>query len=290
MKLRWVVLLAIVAASCLFAACGDDDSITGTDQTDLDRPPIPEPTYYAGPVPQRSMELILKTVPLSNFVAAADSIWTQWCCDTPGCDFGCEFYPTYPGHNRLRLVENDSITTNTDSLTTDVYYNPAMTNWGPMLCYPLSSHPYLQHVRYWVRLGDVERYSGSTSLTVTRSVTRGVERTEAEEFGMSIGMETTASGGFFVDFSVTLRTEFSYSSSVELSVSEETTTEEAFTISCPDNKNIVYCVWQLVDEFRIIGVDGQVYSDPNYRFFGPSLTAICPSNEFVPMTTYFDNP
>ena len=275
----------------LAAGCGDDAVAPEEEQQEvLDRPPIPEPTYYSGPVPEKSIELIVKTVRLSNYVASADSIWPSpgWCCTGPGCDFECRVLGTFPGPNRIRLVESDTIITHADSLMTDVTYD----EWsnGPMGLNPLSSAPYLQHKRYWVRLGNVERYSGSTSTTTTRTTTRGIERTEAEEFGMSIGMEATASGGLFVEFSVTLRTEFSYSSSTSLTVSEEETIEESFTIACPDNMNIVYCVWQLVDEFRIIGADGELFTDPNYQFTAGTNIAVVPAPEFVPVTTYFDNP
>jgi len=291
MKASQTILIAMICLVLVITAgCGDDAVAPEEPEEVLDRPPIPEPTYYSGPVPERSMELTVKTVLLSNYVASADSVYPHpgWCCES-GCDFKCMFFPTFPGPNRIRLVESDTIVTHADSLLTDVTYIP-YTSTGDMGCNPLSSAPYLQHIRYWVRLGIVERYSGSTSVTVTRSTTRGMERTEAEEFGMSIGMEATVSGGFFVDFSVTLRTELSYSSSTSLTVSEEETVEESFTISCPDNKNIVYCVWQLVDEFRIIGVDGEEFTDPNYRFTAGSHLAICPTPEFVPMTTYFNNP
>ena len=292
MKASQTILISMIClVLILIAGCGDDAVAPEEPEEALDRPPIPEPTYYSGPVPEKSIELVVKTVLLSNYVASADSIWPAdgWCCDTGDCDFSCNFYPTFPGPNRIKLVESDTIVTHEDSLRTDVTYIP-YTGSGEMGCNPLSSAPYLQHVRYWVRLGIIERYSGSTSVTVTRSTTIGMERTEAEEFGMSIGMEATASGGFFVEFSVTLRTEFSYSSSTSLTVSEEETVEESFTIACPDNKNIVYCVWQLVDEFRIIGVDGEPFEDPEYWFTAGSHLAICPEPEFVPMTTYFNNP
>ncbi len=290
MKTTQAVLFAMLCLTLVFAAgCGDDAVAPEEIEEVLDRPAIPEPTYYSGPVPDKSMELVVKTVALSNYVASVDSVYPKpgWCCS--GCDFECQFFPTFPGPNRVRLVDADTIVTNGDSLLTDVTYIPH-TGYGDMGCNALSSTPYLQHVRYWVRLGVVERYSGSTSVTVTRSTTRGMERTEAQEFGMSIGMEASVSGGLFVSFSMTLRTEFSYSSSTSLSVSEEETVEESFTITCPDNRNIVYCVWQLVDEFRIIGVDGEEFTDSYYRFTAGTHLAVCPEPEFVPMTTYFANP
>ena len=239
------------------------------------------------------MELVVTTVVLSNYVAAVDSfvINENLCCES-GCDFECLMYEfcQYEDITRVTLVENDTIITGNVGVPFLQGRNPYNSHCYGMASRPLLSAPYLQHVRYWVRLSLVERYSGSTSVTVTRSTTRGMERTEAEEFGMSIGMEATASGGFFVEFSVTLRTEFSYSSSTSLTVSEEETLEESFTITCPDNQNIVYCVWQLVDEFRIVGIDGFEFTDPHYRFTAGSRLAVCPTPEFVPMTTYFENP
>ncbi len=290
MNVSRIVLIAIFClALTVIAGCGDDAVAPEEEPEEvLDRPPIPEPTYYSGPVPEKSIELVVRTVRLSNYVASADSIYpvSGWCCH--GCDFECHFYGTNPGPNRIRLVESDTTITHWDSLMTDVYYDYG--GEGPMGINPLSSAPYLQHKRYWVRLGIIERYSGSTSTTTTRSTTRGIERNSAQEFGMSIGMEASVSGGLFVEFSMTLRTEFSYSSSTSLTVSEEETVEESFTIACPDNMNIVYCVWQLVDEFRIIGADGELFTDPNYQFTPGTHVAIVPAPEFVPMTTYFDNP
>lgn len=283
MKIRILFALGMFTALALVASCGSDDDVTGPEPEVLERPPVPEPTYYAGPVPERSIELVMATVELSEFVAAADSIWIPSCGHV---ELPCMWYGTTENGRRIGLVRGDTTVTRFDSLATEI-----IDSWGhvsPMWASPLSSRPYLQHVRYWVRLGDPERYSGSTSVSVTRSTTRGVERTQAQEFGMSIGMEASVSGGLFVEFSMTLRTEFSYSSSTAFSVSEEETVEESFNITCPDNRNIVYCVWQLVDEFRIIGADGEPFTDPVYQFTAGSLGAVYPT-DFVPMTTYFDN-
>jgi hypothetical protein len=294
MRSSKIVLFAVLClALTIVAGCGDDAVAPEDPEEVLDRPPIPEPTYYSGPVPEKSMELVVKTVLLSNYVAAVDSfmINENWCCES-GCDFECLMYEFCINEDitRVTLVDNDTIVTGNVGYPYLRGRDPHTSFCTSMASRPLLSAPYLQHIRYWVRLGIVERYSGSTSVTVTRSTTRGMERTKAEEFGVSIGMEATASGGFFVDFSVTLRTEFSYSSSTSLTVSEEETVEESFTIACPDNQNIVYCVWQLVDEFRIIGLDGEEFTDPNYRFTAGSNLAVCPAPEFVPITTYFDNP
>lgn len=66
------------------------------------------------------------------------------------------------------------------------------------------------------------------------------------------------------------------------------TVEESFTISCPDNQNIVHCVWQPVDEFTIGGVDGKIFTDPNYQFTLGTKLVVCLEPEFVSMTTYFN--
>ena len=62
-----------------------------------------------------------------------------------------------------------------------------------------------------------------------------------------------------------------------------------YTISCPENKNIVYCVWQLIEEYRVVGSDSDFFTDPNYLFDNTYNYTVCPTAELVPMTTYFDN-
>lgn len=121
---HFLFILIIGLTPMLTAGCGDDAVAPEEELGEiLDRPPIPEPTYYSGPVPEKSIELIVKTVRLSNYVASADNAWPAlgWCCS--GCDFECHFFGTNPGPDRIRLVESDTIITQEDSLMTNVNYD-----------------------------------------------------------------------------------------------------------------------------------------------------------------------
>ena len=65
--------------------------------------------------------------------------------------------------------------------------------------------------------------------------------------------------------------------------------QESFTISCPVDRNIVYCVWQLVEEYRIVGDNGGLFVDQNFLFDNKYHSTLLPTRELVPMTTYFKN-
>ncbi len=288
--------LFVIFAICMLlvvSSCSDDNTAVNTVQEEIERPPIPEPTYYAGPVPLKSVELIIEAVPLSDF----SPIVTGASSPTPPTDYGYVVDSVYGTHgvastefgiykHRIKLCIDSKVV---DTPNVGFYIGGNGNPWVWTNCYPLSNQPYLQLVRYWVRVGAVERYSGSTSKTTTRSTTRGTTETSASEFTKTLGIETSVSGSWFVDFEVKVKTEFSWSESHETSISEEETYEESFTISSPENQNIVYCVWQLVEEYRVVGTDGELFTDPNYLFDDESNSIICPTNETVPMTTYFDN-
>lgn len=97
-------------------------------------------------------------------------------------------------------------------------------------------------------------------------------------------------GSWFIDFSVTVKTEFSWTQSQEISITEEETLEESFTITCPENKNLVYCVWQLIDEYSIVDSTGtEIFTAVKFVFDDEVLMSSIPTEDLVPMTTYFDN-
>jgi hypothetical protein len=275
-----------------FMSCSDDKSMNNTDDpVNRDRPPIPEPTYYSGPVPLKSVEMEIETVPLSDYspwitCAASANPAAGYVPDSLYCTAGT-------GADSLGIYSHRTLLLNSDTAVAAPivgFFQGGNGNpWNWCTGKPLSNQPYLQLVRYWVRIGDVERYAGSTSKTTTRTTTRGTTETSASEFTKTLGIEASVSGSWFVDFEVKVKTEFSWSESHETSIMQEESYEESFTISSPENKNIVYCVWQLVEEYRIVGVDGGEFTDPNYDFDPDYESAACPTSELVPITTFFDN-
>ncbi|MBN1290828.1 MAG: hypothetical protein JXB48_03235 [Candidatus Latescibacteria bacterium] len=290
---------------CILIGCSGDNSVNDDQHSINARPSVPEPKSYAGMVPAKSDELIVETVPLSDYSpfvigATLKDGYKGSYIDSGGGSYSFEYFADQLytemvwgfspkagiRTDRYNLLKNDKVINNPmiDFMSWD------LNDWWLQLpCKPLSNKPYLQLVRFWKRIGDVERYSGSTSKTTTRSTTHGTTETSASEFSKTLGIEASVSGSWYVDFEVKVKTEFSWTESHETSIMQEETFEESFTISCPENRNIVYCVWQLIEEYRIVGADGKLFIDPNFLFDDTYHVAICPTRELVPMTTYFNN-
>ena len=287
-----VLLLLSVAMLFGLIVCSDDNGTNPPDE-ERDRPPIPEPTYYAGPVPTKSVEMVIETVTLGDYMPRVI------CASSPTPPEGYGYVPdsvycsmdqsathaVYP--TRVLLMADDTVVTAPEM---GFFIGGNGNPWDFYVpCNPLESQPYLQVVRYWVRVGDVERYAGGTTTTITRTTTRGTTETSASEFTKTLGIEASISGSWFVDFEVKIKTEFSWSESHETSIMQEESYEESFSIAAPEAKNIVYCVWQLVEEYRIVGLNGGDFTDPHYEFDPAYHTAACPTSELVPVTTYFEN-
>ena len=241
-----------------------------------DRPPIPEPTSYIGEVPLESEHLIVATLPLSDFTPIVAIVK-----DANGNQVATPA-------ERMTLVED-----------TVLLPSPDYTGGEGG---QLSSTPQIQLIRYWVRLGSVQRYPGGTTTEVERSVTKGTESSEAISFGGSIGASVEVSGdALFASVSVKVSTEFSYNNTETSTISQSETTTQTFTVELEPDMNLVYCVWQLVEEYRIVDPDQEVddvtgeeswvtYSDERYVFADGTLDPmIVFTSEIVPETTLFKN-
>lgn len=220
-----------------------------------DRPPIPSPESYLAEVPLTSEELVVATVPLTDFsprvTVARDEEGNEIASLTAG--------------ERVALVING---------------NPAPSpTFQGEAGQPLTETPQLQLVRYWRRIGPVTRYSGATTTSVTRSVTRGSETTRTESFAYTLGVSTTVSGGgAFVQASATVSAEFSGEFENEYTISESVTETETYEVVAEQDENLVFVVWQLVDEYRIVVQDDSgewvTYDDPAYDFLESDLEAL----------------
>ncbi|MHB9028877.1 MAG: hypothetical protein ACYC9O_08920 [Candidatus Latescibacterota bacterium] len=303
-------LLRIIALGlvCILFGCSDDNPVNDDSRNTPDRPSIPEPSSYAGAVPASSEKIIVETAPLSDytpFVIGAAPKWDSGQITVRRVDINLKYYNHYfagtlykawaPGDtigikaDRKDLVVNGEIVTDAHFLcflqSIPRQKDPYWYVWTGL---PLSNKPYLQLIRYWVRIGDVERYSSGTSKTTTRTTTRGTTETSAKEFSKTLGIESTVSGNaVYVDLELKIKTEFTWTESQETSIMKEETFQESFTITPPDDRNIVYCVWQLYEEYRVVGTDGEIFTDPNFIFDNKYHATVFPTRELVPMTTYF---
>lgn len=232
-------------------------------------PRIPAPESYIAEVPLVSEEVIVATVPITNFsprVTRAN--------DAQGNEI-------ISGVNeRVALVING---------------NPAPSPVvGGRSTPGISVTPHVQVVRYWRRLGSVERYSGATETSITRSVTRGSSTTRSESFGYTLGVSTSISGGgIFASVSTTITAEFSGEFSSEYTVSEETTETQSYTVSADQGDNLVFAVWQLIEEYRIVRQDGTGWSeweDPRYLVTDADLEPLAIATTELRNISYrFDN-
>jgi hypothetical protein len=256
----------------LFPSASDDDdssdSENGTSPTD--RPDIPAPVSYLAEVPLRSAELVVATVPLDNFS---------------------------PRVTVAKNEEGNQIATSTAGERVELYINgnPAP---GPMFqgqpTLPVTEDPQLQLVRYWQRLGPVERYSGATTTTIERSVTRGSETTRTESFAYTVGVSTTVSADFlFGSVSTTISAEFGSEYEESTTISESVTNSETYSVTAEQDENLEFAVWQLVDEYRVVtqhGGDWVTYSDPAYEFLEDDLAPLpAATNEIREISYRFPN-
>lgn len=262
-----IVLVVLLIAGC---------ELLGNMFSSAERPPIPEPTSYIGEVPTKSERLVVATVPLSDFTPVVDVVK-----DAVGNEVALP-------SEHMTLVEENVIIPTPDYST------------GEGL--PLATEPQIQLVRYWVRLGPPQRYPGGTTTSVTRSYTTGSEQSKTFEFGGSIGVSVTAGvDAVFASVSTTVSTEFSYNNTSTSTVSESTTDSSTFTVELEPDMNLVYCVWQLVDEYRIVHPNREVddatgdqvwvtYHDDSYEFAPESMEPLTVyTNVIVPETTLFRN-
>lgn len=293
---------------CVFLVLSCSDPVGDGGDADADRPAIPEPAAYSGMVPAMSAKLIVQTVPLSDYSPVVIGATPRYGCDVNvrRSDIDLRYYNHYaadtlytawaPGDTIGIKAERKELLVDGEPVIGQMFLCYCQSSppqpgpyWYAWSSKPLTSQPYLQLVRYWVRVGDVERYSGNTSKTTTRSTTRGTTETSASEFSRTLGIETTISGSWYVDLELKVKAEFSWKESHETSIMHEETFGESFTIACPENKNLVYCVWQLIEEYRIVDENGDFFTDPDFLFDDAYHSTICPTRELVPMTTYFGN-
>ena len=237
------------------------------------RPPIPEPESYIALVPSKSEVLVVSSTTPTNYTPIVTSARNS--------DGNIIFSES---DTRTTLVQNKNPV---ESPTAESYT-------GLM---ELSELPELQIVRYWVRISGIERYPGGTEIEETRSHTEGSSETSAYSFTETLGVSATAGGGgAFVSAEVTVSAEFSATQSFESTFETETTREHTVTIAPESGKNIVYCTWQLYEEFRLVHPDKnsegeyESFYDPNYEFADESSQPMIFKTPVIRNVTYkFDS-
>lgn len=250
--LFFLLIFALPGCDMLIDPSDEDDS----DAPDDGRPALPAPSSYLAEVPFTSDEKVVATVPLTEFRPRITVARNE-----QGNEIG-----TSENGERVPLVINGNPASN------PTFQSENATPLSP------ENLPQLQLVRYWQRLGAVQRYSGATTTSIERSVTRGTEQTRTQSFAYSIGVETTVSGGgAFVEAEATVSQEFSREVETEVTISEEVTETEEYEVEADQDENLVFAVWQLVEDYRIVTrVDGEwvPFEDPAYEFLEEDIEGL----------------
>jgi hypothetical protein len=258
-----IILISLITILLTFVSC-DTNPYSAT----ADRPAIPIPESYEGTVPEISNIVVVETA-----VAGAT-----------------DFNPTV-----TEAWDEDG-----DSISGVAGKNIALMNDGVLLTTPdvedapgisvlsLASAPSLQFERYWKLLEGPISYAGYTEETHTVTTTQSVSETETVSFTETLSVETTVSTDtLFASASVTASASFSATQEF----SNTTTTTDAFshkfTVSALDGKDCLYAVWQLHERLRYVDEDRETFTDPKYKFAASSIIWDYPTNEVVPVTTYF---
>ena len=236
------LLVALIAAA-LIVGCSDDDSPTAPEDTDpvyTNVPEIPVPTSPTEVMPTNSdafivgmsNELPVFTPQVSQFRIMLDDGSLQW----------------NTANRRLTLACADVLPENTcdQSLADGRSY--------------ISARPHLLHKRFWRKLRQVTLEPGTSSHDYQVTVTSGTETTHesSHEFSQTMGVEVSAEAGWG-PFSASVTASYeqtSTSSELEsVTMSEQTSVTETYSVQSEPDHTIVFAIWQLIDQFVMVDAD-----------------------------------
>jgi hypothetical protein len=251
-------------------------------------PDLPNPTSYEGVPPAISERVIAGQEYWSHFHPGFLQVTTN----------DNERYYAYrlrDLQNKVNLVSGAGLINPTPEVTP--YYNAELNEWygltekvmeyaigdheefdaveGIKQLYPLQSAPRMQYTRYWKPL-EVWRLPAGASISKKKTFTNSGETSGYSEFSAMVGFEA---GGLSAELTSTFGS--SWTSGWEI------TQEVDMTYAAPEDKNVLYVVWQLWEEFRIIDDNGDIFSDPNYEFRSMELLTV-PTDYVIPKGYVFD--
>lgn len=244
---------------------GPPDPLGATDG----RPAIPMPSSYQGEVRTQSDTLVVEQAPAQYFNPEISAAFNS---DGQNLNFESE---------RLVLVEEGEAVTNFDEESIE-----------GLQALPADDLPTVQFIRYWQRLGAAESFAGGAAVTRARTTTTGSTRERTESFSSTTSVEASVSaGGVFASASVTASASYTATQGFSSTETEEIEVTESFTVSPRSGTNLLYSVWQLVEEIRYVkgtGADAELYDVQAYDFNEDSLRFVFPTDEIVPVSAYYE--
>lgn len=267
MKMKKIIIVLCGLLCFILYSCEDVAA------PDAGRPAIPEPESYIASVPLVSDELVVESVTPTNYTPVVTTAK-----DVNGNNIFTE------GDSRIELVLNENLV-----------HSPEIEGYSGLQS--LTSAPELQLVRYWKRISGIERYPGGTETSETRTHTEGSSSSTSFSFTETLGVSATGGGGVgFAEVEVTVSAEFSATQTFDSTFETETTVEHTVTIAPDPGVNIIFCTWQLYEEFRLVNTelndegDYDSFTDPAYEFAEESSTPMVFATDVIRNMTYkFDS-
>lgn len=258
-----VICAAAIAVVMLTASCVPAVNFGPVDN----RPGIPVPDSYSSAVALVSDELIVASVVPSTFNPSVTEAYNAT---------GTKIY--------------DGVAVRVELRADDTYITNPLVNGNPGVALTDADGPQFAFIRYWRRIGDAVRYAGGVTISESRSVTRGASQTSTNTFTESISIEAEASaGGLFAEVTVSASASFTASQEFMSTTMTEETVTETFTAAPPPEINLIFTVWQLVEEYRFVDANGELYDHPKYVFDDSSLRFVFPTDEVIPITFTYPN-
>jgi hypothetical protein len=289
-----------LCTSLAVSGCGDDEETTKTSWV----PDIPKPTNYLDmDVPLESERLYGGEIVLKDFSPITLGAIPLSCNDLqdpfPACII-CfpEKYGNYDSeYRRIVLVEDGKIVDNPMSQRVWGCSDWKNEHDAQIQLHPITERPHLRWYRYWTRKPDqCWRISEGSSHWKEWEHQYSYSVTDATSFSKTLNVSASI-GAEFKALSATLSAGYSETSgySHSISVTQVDIITEGVDAKCPMGKNMVFCVWELVDEFDFVDSEGEDFfqypkSEKNPYYYWPfdSSKRIVPHQEIVTDSTYFD--
>lgn len=115
---------------------------------------------------------------------------------------------------------------------------------GATLNPPFPQNCTIGYKRYWLN-NFTQRIGGPQQFSHTVSSTKGMNQTDSTSLSAELGVAYGA-----------LSAKLTASTSHSITILESTATTNKMSVSVPSNKNCVFTSWQLVEEFVLLGPDG----------------------------------
>lgn len=252
-------------------------------------PPLPAPRTYDGEIPARSEEVPVERAEFTNidFIPVVETVvvaarireerglfgGTWKVSDETELNKELELARlSGTGSRRIRLVQDGQLVTDREQLQIQkkipnkLLIIPQREHY---LFKPLQAKPHLQIVRYWA-LADpqtVYRMSPGEGAAIAAQVRVGVDEASRRSFGAAIGAEGEREVKLF---NLLVNSQFAHAYLPNERPATESILPVERTIE-PSRDYRIAALYRLVHEIRIVNADGQMFSDPNYRFDPVSL-------------------